>query len=290
MRTPGEPLRCQYNLPDGKQCDTPLSGRGRHKWCQEHQLAVRTERQKAGSAQWQSVWRRRHERILKSRKWIYRTTRRVERDLLETNPLVNPKALHRAILRSLREAFDPAIERHQHVSALAILRGGYHAAMTLDYDSRSYPLVDRPWAVYLSKERIVPDVDTGKIERAIFSLWCEGATLLLAILESVLEGALRVGWTGEQPVTMLLMHTFGGLIGTPFVMGPYGFTPSRDTSRQILTVPVAMPTREFVDRPTIRSTIEPFQYDIGPYGEGICAMLHDAFRKGIKEMLRIEKA
>jgi hypothetical protein len=285
MRAPQEPLQCEYLLPNGTRCANVLSGRGRFRWCEQHNLIVREERRNLGNAGWQHTWRLRHSRLHHTRRWIYRTVSKAETSILATLPGVNPHLLHNALLRGFREAFDPTLIRHQHITALAALSGGYHAAVVAHYDAEAIPRWDCPVEMILGRGPLFPELRIDERDECCFADLVD-PKFILDHLNHVLKFILDSGWTGKEPAKVHVMHQLSKITGQPFIFwgiarGSEVAMNLKDSIRSNRT-PFTPKEAPIIECKPLHGTSP---VPIGPNGDGICFATVNAFVQGVSQIL-----
>jgi hypothetical protein len=108
MRAADASRVCQYPDPSRPHgiCGRHLSGRGRHKWCQFHQIAVRADQRAAGNAKWQRAWRERNRGVCISNSRIPRMVNSICNILRRKYVFVYYEGLRAELLRDLCYLFS----------------------------------------------------------------------------------------------------------------------------------------------------------------------------------------
>lgn len=202
MRGRQESPRCQYIFPDAKRCNAPLSGRGRYKWCKRCESLVRRKKQRSGSAEWQQAWRARHPDLHRTRTWIHRRVKKVERRLIKNYPYLDPKLVHRTLQRAFCDTFQETDFLSMQFAAVGILPNGFYTRVRTNFDPGWQPAWNRVWVIDLI-EWPVPFLANGKEYCFLASI--EAQKGLFETLCNILGDILENGGAAKGRATVLYM-------------------------------------------------------------------------------------
>jgi hypothetical protein len=125
---------CQYHTHgrNGIACNTPLRGRGRHRWCKQHAIQVRQQQRRARAAADVRRWRSLNVDTDRLRRFIHREAMKLA-DAGYSSDAGQPSA---AITRRLQKTFgDRACGPDTRWFGHVRLENGFHAYVVFECDS-----------------------------------------------------------------------------------------------------------------------------------------------------------
>jgi hypothetical protein len=106
MRSADAPVRRFYTGPTESSAEVHVEYMKDREWASTQNNAP----EPSANRQWQNTWRRRHPIIYRNQSWLYRTTRKIQAELMNGFPELPEKRLYRTIMEDLKDAFPGELE------------------------------------------------------------------------------------------------------------------------------------------------------------------------------------